>query len=224
MTQHGRGAADNSSRQIGPYELLQTLGSGGSAKVYQGRHVFLGTEAAVKVLHTPLDFEQVKQFVLEARTIANLEHPHIVRILGFDVENNIPFLAMQYAPQGSLRQHYPPGSPVPLPTVVSYVKQIAQALQYAHDRGVIHCDVKPENMLLGPGGEVLLSDFGIAVASVDQEEQVIYDRVGTLPYMAPEQINGLPCEASDQYSTAVVMYELLAGTRPFTGTDSEIIQ
>ncbi|HYT41586.1 MAG TPA: protein kinase, partial [Methylomirabilota bacterium] len=142
MNQHGRGTTGNSNRHIGLYELLQTLGSGGSSKVYLGKHMFLDTEAAVKVLRASIVHEQTEQFEMEARIIASLRHPHIVRILDFDVENNIPFLVMEFAPYGSLRQRHPAGLPVPLVTVVSYVKQIAGALQYAHDREVIHRDIK----------------------------------------------------------------------------------
>ncbi len=223
MTQHGRGTAGNSNRQIGRYELLQTLGSGGSAKVYLGKHVNLGTQAAIKVLDTSMIFEQAEQFELEAQIIAGLNHPNIVRVLDFNVENNIPFLVMEYASHGSLRQRHTLGTPVPLSTVVSYVKQLARALQYAHDRGVIHRDVKPENMLLGPGDEVLLTDFGIAIQLQGLNAQTIHNVVGTLPYIAPEQIDGRPCEASDQYSLAIAVYEWLTGNHPFAGSEEDIV-
>lgn len=223
MTQHGRGTAGNSNRQIGRYELLQTLGSGGFAKVYLGKHVNLGTQAAIKVLDTSMIFEQAEQFELEAQIIASLKHPNIVRVLDYNVENNIPFLVMEYASHGSLRQRHTPGTPVPLSTVVSYVKQLARALQYAHDRGVIHRDVKPENMLLGPRDEVLLTDFGIAIQLQGLNAQTIHDVVGTLPYIAPEQIDGRPCEASDQYSLAIAVYEWLTGNHPFAGSEEDIV-
>jgi serine/threonine protein kinase len=224
MHQPGKGTTGNSNRHIGLYELLQTLGSGGFSKVYLGKHMFLGTEAAVKVLRASMVHEQTEQFEIEARIIAGLRHPHIVRILDFDVENNIPFLVMEFASHGSLRQRHPVSVPVPLATVVSYAKQVSGALQYAHDRGVIHRDVKPENMLLGERDEVLLTDFGIAIGIQENDTQVIYNIAGTLPYMAPEQIDGWPCGASDQYALAVVVYEWLTATHPFTGNESEIIR
>ena len=224
MNRPGIGAAGNSNRQIGLYELLRTLGSGGASKVYLGRHLLLDSEAAIKVLRTSTVPEQAEQFEIEARIIAGLRHPHIVRILDFDVENNIPFLVMEFAPHGSLRQTLPEGVPVPLTTVVSYIKQAGRALQYAHDRGVIHLDVKPENMLVGERGQILLTDFGIAVGIQELDTQVIHNIEGTLPYMAPEQIEGRPCEASDQYALAIVVYEWLTGTLPFIGSESEIIR
>jgi serine/threonine protein kinase len=208
--------------RIGPYKILQTLGSGGFAEVYRCRHVLLGTEAAVKVLHTTLLQEQIEQFVLEARIVAGLEHPNIIRVLNFDVADDIPFLVMQYAPNGTLRQRHSRGTPLPLETILSYVEQIAQALQYAHDRGIIHRDIKPENMLLGQKGEVLLGDFGIAIGSQGLSAQVTQDLMGTIPYMAPEQIQGKPTQASDQYALGIVVYEWLSGSHPFVGSKWDV--
>jgi len=116
-------------------------------------------------LHTRLSNDDIEKFQKEAQTIANLRHPSIVRILDFDVEDNIPFLVMDHAPNGTLRERHPKGTRLPLHIIVSYVKRVADALQYAHDQRLVHRDVKPENMLLGPNNEVLLSDFGIAVVA-----------------------------------------------------------
>src|SRR5205807_3540943 len=120
----------------------------------------LRTRVAVKVLHTQLTNEDVEVFRTEARTIAHLVHPHILRVLEFGVEGRIPFLVMDYAPNGTLRKLHPKGTSVALPTIVTYVKQVAEALQYAHDEKLIHRDVKPENMLVGRRNEIFLSDFG----------------------------------------------------------------
>src|SRR5262249_17023686 len=158
-------------------------------------------------------------------TIATLAHPGIIRVLDFDVQDGIPFLVMDYAPNGSLRQRYPRGNLVPLPVIISSVKQVAEALQYAHEQKFIHRDVKPENMLLGRRQEVLLSDFGIAtiVHSTSSLKTSAEGTSGTLAYMAPEQIEGHPRPASDQYALAVVVYEWLCGERPFEGSVSELI-
>ncbi len=212
----------NSHRQIGRYELVHTLGYGGCAKVYLGRHIYIGTESAVKVLRNPMDPQKARWFLREARTIANLEHPHIVRVLDFAVENRNPFLVMDYAPNGSLRQQVPEGYTLPLDVAVLYIKQVALALQYAHDNGVIHRDVKPENILIGSNNELLLSDFGIALDMQDEDDATTNKRAGTVLYASPEQLAGRPCQASDQYALASVCYELLAGTTPFTGTKEEI--
>src|SRR5438067_13048182 len=140
---------DRTGQQLGNYRLLRLLGHGGFVTVYLGEHIHLNTLAAIKVLDTRLSSDGIDQFREEARTIARLEHPNIVRVLDFGVEETTPFLVMGYAPNGTLRQRHPKGLPLPLPTIVSYVKQIADALQYAHELKLVHRDVKPENMLLG---------------------------------------------------------------------------
>jgi serine/threonine protein kinase len=199
------------------------VGHGGFADVYLGEHVYLGTHAAIKVLDTKLAQDEIISFQREARTIAQLEHPHIVRILDFGVDSNLPFLVMSYAPHGTLRQRYLKGTCLSLDIIVSYVKQIADALQYAHNQRVIHRDVKPENMLLGRNEEVLLSDFGLAVVAQSSSRDKTRDISGTIVYMAPEQARGKPEPASDQYSLAVIVYEWLCGTRPFHGTYEEVV-
>ena len=213
--------ADCLGQQLGNYRLISLLGSGGFADVYMGEHIYLETQAAIKILHTKLTQEDLQRFLQEAQTIAHLRHPHIVRILEFGVES-VPFLAMDYAPNGTLRQRHPSGSIVPLATVVSYVKQVASALQYAHNERLIHRDVKPENMLLAEDNEVLLSDFGIAVVGHSTHYQSEHEVAGTAAYMAPEQLQGKPRRASDQYALGVVVYEWLSGDRPFRGTFTEI--
>ena len=161
--------------------------------------------------------EDVEKFRSEARLLVRLEHPHIVHVLDFGVEENIPFLVMTYAPNGTLRTLYPRGTQLPLATIISYVKQIAPALQYAHYRKVIHRDIKPENILLGVHNEILLSDFGIATVVHSTNSLSTQKEAGTIAYMAPEQLRGKVGPASDQYSLAVIVYEWLSGTRPFNG-------
>src|SRR5436309_604055 len=124
--------SDRVGQQLGNYRLVRLLGRGGFAEVYLGEHTRLNTQAAIKVLHTQLSDDDVNGFLSEARTIASLEHPHIVRVFDFDVKDGTPFLVMNYAPGGTLRQRYSKGTQLPLPLVVSYVKQVADALQYAH--------------------------------------------------------------------------------------------
>lgn len=213
--------ADRSGQQLGNYRLLRLLGQGGFAEVYLGEHIYLNTQAAVKVLQTQLAKDQTEQFRTEARTIARLEHPHIVRVLEFGIENGTPFLVMAYAPNGTVREQHPRGIPVPLSLIVQYVQQVADALQYAHDEKVIHRDIKPENMLLGRRREILLSDFGIATLA-QSSRRTMQEVVGTVSYMAPEQLQGKPCPASDQYSLGIVVYEWLSGACPFTGTFTEV--
>lgn len=129
---------------------------------------------------------------------------------------------MEYAPGGTLRKRHPKGERLPLAIVVEYVQQVAEALQYAHSERLIPRDVKPDNLLLGRHGEILLSDFGIALLAHSSSSQRTEDIVGTVSYMAPEQIQGHPCQASDQYALGVMVYEWLSGTCPFCGSFVEI--
>jgi ABC-type transport system substrate-binding protein/serine/threonine protein kinase len=211
--------------QFGNYRLVSLLGQGGYAEVYLGQHVRLNQQAAIKVLHAHLTEQEAEHFQQEAQIIATLVHPGIVRVFDYDVQQCVPFLVIDFAPGGTLRQRYPKGSLVPLPVIVSSVKQVADALQYAHEQKFIHRDVKPENMLLGRRQEVLLSDFGIATIahSTSSLSASAEGTSGTLAYMAPEQIEGHPRPASDQYALAVVVYEWLCGERPFEGSVSELI-
>ena len=207
---------------MGNYRLLQLLGRGNFAEIYLGEHGHLHTQAAIKVLHDPLAPDEVEGFLGEARTLARLRHPHIVRVLDCGVQEGTPFLVMEYAPGGTLRQLHPKGTRLSLPTVVSYVKQVASALQYAHAQRLIHRDLKPENLLLGPEQQVWLSDFGLAIVAHSARSQSLQQTAGSLAYMAPEQLQGHPTPASDQYALGVLVYEWLAGERPFAGSYLEI--
>ena len=214
--------ADQVGQQLGNYRLVKLIGRGGFADVYLGEHVRLGNQYAIKVLQTRLASEDVESFQREARTIGKLSHPNIVRVYDFAVQDGTPFLAMDYAPHGTLRQRHSRGAKVPIETVLVYLKQMADALQYAHEQKVIHRDVKPENMLIGPLDDILLSDFGIAVVSQSSRYQTSSELVGTVGYMAPEQIQGQPRPASDQYALGIVVYEWLCGERPFNGGVTEV--
>ena len=209
---------DRVGQQLGNYRLIRLLGQGGFADVYLGEHVYLSTEAAIKVMNAQLASQDVEQFRVEARTLAQLLHPCIVRVLDFGMDEFTPFLVLDYAPNGSLRQRYPKATQLPLPTIVSYVKQIADGLQYAHEKKLIHRDIKPENILLGRRNEPLLSDFGLAVMAPNSFSAASQEIAGSVLYIAPEQIMGKPRLASDQYSLGVVTYEWLSGGRPFDGT------
>ncbi len=210
-------------KQLGTYRLMSLLGRGGFAEVYRGEHLYLKSQAAIKVLRIVPGDEEVKNFLTEAQKLVSLAHPHIVRVLNFEVENGVPFLVMEYASHGSLRQRYPTGTRIPRETIKSYVRQVADALQYAHNEKLIHRDVKPENMLLGQHDEVLLSDFGIALVAPQTGSLTTQEMAGTVPYIAPEQIKGKPRPASDQYSLGVIVYEWLCGERPFKGPPWEIV-
>ncbi len=210
-------------QQLGNYRLERLLGSGGFAEVYLGYHLRLQRQAAIKVLHASLSKKEIAGFQREAQIIAALDHPGIVRVFDFDVQQGIPFLVMDYLPNGTLRQRYQWGERLALSTVVSYVKQVADALKYAHDQRLIHRDIKPENMLFGRRQEVVLSDFGIAAIAHSTASMTAQPYAGTIYYMAPEQIQAQARPASDQYALAIVAYEWLCGERPFQGTYPEIL-
>ncbi len=209
-------------QQLGNYRLTSLIGQGGFADVYLAEHLHLNTRAAIKVLQVRLGETSIEQFRIEARTIASLVHPHIVRVLDFGVEHDIPFLVMDYAPGGSLRQRYPKGTMLTGASIVSYTHQIADALQYAHNQHFIHRDVKPENMLLVDNDTLLLSDFGLVQVAHNSSSHNIQETAGTAAYIAPEQIQGKPRLASDQYALGAIVYEWLSGAPPFQGTPLEM--
>src|SRR6266704_846962 len=218
---------DRAGQQLGNYRLLRLLGRGGFADIYLGEHVYLKGLAALKILRMSLTEEERDAFLKEGQTLTQLAHPNIVRVLDFAVEDDQPYLVMDYAPNGSLRERHPAGSRLPLDSILDYVAQVASALQFAHDKGYVHRDVKPENMLLGTRSEVLVSDFGISVFASRTEPQYSTNHItqsvaGTSRYMAPEQLQGHPQPASDQYALGVVVYEWLCGTSPFHGTLIEV--
>jgi eukaryotic-like serine/threonine-protein kinase len=211
---------DRVRQNLGNYQLLQLIGQGGYAEVYLAQHKYLKKKVAVKVLSGRLTNHDVKDFLREAQIVAAFNHPHILSVFDFGMANTYtPFLVMQYAARGTLRNRYNTGVRVPLTTVTSYVNYMADALQYAHDARVIHRDVKPENMLLDERDNLLLSDFGIASVIYSSMSVDTTDNTGTPHYMAPEQFRGKPVVASDQYALAIVAYEWLCGVRPFHGNN-----
>ena len=207
-------ATNRVNQLLGKYRLMDYLGKGGFAEVYLGEHQNLKSYAALKVLHVTLTKDMADALLLEAQTLAQLVHPNIVRVLDYDTQDSTPFIVMEYVPGGTLRNHIPRGTRLPLSTIVFYVKQIASALQFAHSRSIIHRDVKPDNMLLATEQHILLSDFGLALFAPNQ----LSTQPGmesTILYSAPEQLQGKPVFASDQYSLGIVTYEWLCGVRPF---------
>lgn len=219
---------DRIGQLVGDYRLRRLVGRGGFGEVYQGEHIYTHQQAAIKILQLQLveGREDWKEFLHEARTMHQLQHPHIIRLLDFGMEDGSAFLIMDYAPRGTMRDRYPKGTRLPLSAVLPYVMQIASALQYAHDRRLVHRDVKPENILLGENNEIYLSDFGIVTTSYSTNLETVREPLhagGTLLYMAPEQLEKKARPASDQYALAMMAYEWLSGRRPFEGTADELI-
>jgi serine/threonine protein kinase len=221
-----KGNGDMQARQLGSYELIRRLGEGGMARVYLARDIRLGREVAVKVLEPQLaerpGFRE--RFLREARVAASLDHPHIVPLYDFGESESLLYLVMPYVSGGSL-QDILKRAPLLMGEVVAYGSQIADALDYAHRRKVIHRDVKPANMLLHADGRLMLSDFGLAKILDRSRPNVSrgHPDAGTPEYMAPEQIEGHTDERSDVYALGVVLYLLLTGRLPFTGSTSSAV-
>lgn len=221
-------------KQIRDYLIQSRLGEGGMARVYKAYHIRLRREAAIKVILSNIAHDAAFQarFEQEARLVANLDHPNIVSIYDFGEENGQTFLAMQYVGGGTLRQSLQSGRPLEIRRAIHYVLQMARALHHAHQHGIVHRDVKPQNMLISAStpDQLLLSDFGIAKIfdSSQQDTQAgtvstshplmtgVEQVVGTAAYMAPEQVERRPVDArTDVYALGVVLYQMLTGNAPF---------
>jgi len=211
---------DLTGQRLGNYQLVRCLGAGGFANIYLGQRTLMDTQQVViKVLH--LSDVDRQRFLQQAEIAASLRHPHILRLFDFGIEQETAFLVMDYAPNGSLRTRHPKNQRVPVETVVQYVTQIAYALHYAHGRRIIHGNLSPDNVLIGPQGELLLNGFGMAMLSesglTDLPAPYITD--GTPCYMAPEVLKGRPENASDQYALGMMAYEWLSGIVPMYGEE-----
>lgn len=210
--------------QLGAYHLQELLGRGDATEVYVAEHVQQQTRVAVKLMYGEWGEEKAGNFLTQSSTLTNLHHRHIVPVMDFGIEQNVAYLVMEYMPHGNLRQRHLRGTRLPLEQVLWYVHQIASALTYIHERGLVHRDVKPHNMLLDSEGEIKLSDFGITIMShsISPLRSSSRSFEGTVPYAAPEQLQGQPRRVSDQYALAITIYEWLTGDWPFNGTFYEI--
>ncbi len=211
---------------ISNYRLQRLLSCSHTVEVYLAEHTLFHTEAVVKILDGRRAGEDIEKFLAQAALLTQLQHPHIVQVFDFGRMEESAFLIMNYAPHGTLRQRYPKGTRLSLPTILHYTRQIASALHYIHRHDLIHRDLKPHNMLLGTNDDVMLTDFGIAVVSqrFDQNSPAFRDFEGTVPYAAPEQLQGKPHKNSDLYALGIIIYEWLCGDWPFTGSFDEIVQ
>ena len=215
-------AASLVGRKLGKYEIVQLLGHGGMATVYKGRQPDIDRFVAVKVLppHPGQNAQFIERFRLEARTIARLQHPHILPVFDYGSEDGILYLVMPHIDGGSLSDRIRRG-PMQIEEIDRLLQQIAGALDYAHRQGIIHRDIKPDNVLLDREGHALLADFGIVKliesAPVGSTLTATGGLVGTPAYMSPEQAQGTPIDhRSDIYSLGIVVYEMLTGRQPFT--------
>jgi serine/threonine-protein kinase len=209
----------------GRYQLLEKLGYGGMADVFRARDAVLDRYVAIKVLRKDYSGNDnfQNQFRLEARSAANLSHPNIVTVHDFGFADGLLYIVMEYIPGKDLKQLIRDRGRFSIQDGIPIIIQACAGIGYAHRAGLVHCDVKPHNMLVSKDARLKVTDFGIAraLATIMPEERT--DIVWGSPlYFSPEQAAGEPpTPASDVYSLGVVMYETLSGTPPFTAATAD---
>src|SRR6266705_472017 len=215
--------------KLSHYKLLRKLGEGGMGEVYLAEDILLGRPAAVKFLsrHVASDPQGIRRFVGEARAASALNHPNIATIYELGETGGLHFIAMEYVEGQTLREMMA-GKPLHTAEILSIAVQMADALDAAHTKGIVHRDIKPGNIMIMPRGQIKVLDFGLA-------KQVIFDQaltdaetqatesgllMGTIQYMSPEQALGRPVDhRSDLFSLGVVLYEMATGRLPFSGAN-----
>lgn len=201
------------------YRIIEPLRSGGMAQVYRAWDTALERPVAVKRLKPEVaaEVERREQFLHEARILATVRHPNIVEVFDFDATDERPYLVMELIDGQPLSALIP----IPAPQALDYLLQVAAALAFCHQRGILHCDVKPENIMVDQAGRVKLIDFGI---SLEEGAHVSGPLVGSPHYLAPERVTGGPITpAADIYSFGIVLFQAITGMVPFDGPDAASI-
>jgi eukaryotic-like serine/threonine-protein kinase len=203
----------------GRYRIERKLGAGGMADVYLAEDQELGRRVAIKILNDrhAADDSFIERFRREAKNAAGLSHPNIVSIYDRGEAEGTYYIAMEYLDGRSLKELIVARGPAPVKIAIDYARQILAAVGFAHKHGIVHRDIKPHNVLVGPEGRLKVTDFGIARSGASQMTEV-GSIIGTAQYLSPEQARGAPVDqTSDLYSVGVVLYEMLTGQVPFTG-------
>ncbi|MBZ2095524.1 Stk1 family PASTA domain-containing Ser/Thr kinase [Streptococcus oralis] len=211
----------------GRYRILKQIGRGGMADVYLAKDLILdGEEVAVKVLRTNYQTDPiaVARFQREARAMADLDHPHIVRITDIGEEDGQQYLAMEYVAGLDLKRYIKENYPLSNEEAVRIMGQILLAMRLAHARGIVHRDLKPQNILLTPDGTAKVTDFGIAVAFAETSLTQTNSMLGSVHYLSPEQARGSKATfQSDIYAMGIIFYEMLTGHIPYDGDSAVTI-
>lgn len=207
-------------RTIGKYIAADIIGRGAFSIVYKGMHKHLNMPVTIKMMrhHMALQTDFFRNFYNEAKIIAGLTHPHIVKVYDFEERHRTLFIIMEYLRGDSLKEMIAHLRAIPPYLAVRYLRQICDALGYAHERGVIHRDINPSNIIVQPDDRIKVLDFGLACAAGAED----FSNPGTLHYMAPEQIEGEPVDARvDIYAVGVTAFEMLTGRRPFEAKNAK---
>ena len=204
----------------GRYELEEKIGSGGMAEVYKAHDRLLARPVAIKILHAEYrsDMEFIERFHREAKSAARLSHPNIVSIYDVGVAGNDHYIVMEYVQGDTLKKKMLDEGPLDLLTATLIAKDIAGGLTHAHANNIVHCDIKPHNILMTEDGHAKITDFGIARAVTESTLTYGGSVVGSVHYFSPEQARGgAITPKSDVYSLGIVLYEMLTNHLPFTG-------
>ncbi len=206
----------------GRYKIESLLGQGGMSAVYQGTDPNLRRTVAIKLIHGHLtgDPEFVRRFEAEAAAVAQLRHPNIIQVFDFNHDDDTYYMVLEYLPgetlHSRLRRLGQSGQALPVPEALTIATSIAEAIDYAHKRGLLHRDIKPANIMLNPSGDAVLMDFGVAKILGGASHTATGAVVGTAQYLSPEQVLGQrPTERSDIYSLGVTLFEMIVGRAPF---------
>src|SRR2546430_1240112 len=204
----------------GRYKVVRKLGTGGMANVYLAEDQELGRSVAIKMLderHSQ-DEQFVERFRREAKNAAGLSHPNIVSIYDRGQAEGTYYIAMEYLEGRTLKELIVTKGPTPIHVAIDYTRQMLAALGFAHRNGIVHRDIKPHNVVVGPDGRLKVTDFGIARSGGTSQMTEAGSIIGTAQYLSPEQPRGAPVDQrSDIYSVGIVLYEMLTGKVPFTG-------
>ena len=203
----------------GRYEIMSKIARGGMATVYRAQDRRLRRVVAIKLMHENHDEELIRRFDTEAQSAARLVSPHIVSVFDQGVEDDRPFIVMEYVPGCTLRHVITRQAPLPAHLALEYLESISCALASAHNDGLLHRDVKPENVLISDRGRIKVADFGLSRAIGAQTMSIDNGQLmGTPSYIPPELVEGIPAdERSDVYSTGIVLFEMLTGDKPLVG-------
>ena len=204
---------------VNRYRIDTFIGRGGMAEVYKVWDSHLNAVLAIKLLHADLSLDRtfLRRFKREAQTLERLQHPNIVRFYRLEQDGRQAFMVMDFI-EGETLKHkiFDANGPMPIAEIVEIMRPLCQALQYAHNEGYVHADVKPGNILIDHNGKVMLSDFGIA--RMTETATMTMVGAGTPAYMSPEQAaGGVPTRQSDVYALGILLFEMLTGERPFNG-------